>query len=41
MTRPLPDFALEIIDTAVFFGCLAWLTVLPSIGLLWLVGALS
>jgi len=41
MTRPLPDWCFDIIYVAAVVGCLAWLTVLPSIGLLWLVGALS
>lgn len=41
MTRSLPDWCLEIIDGAVFFGFLAWTTILPSIGLLWILGVLS
>lgn len=41
MNKTLPDWCLEIIDGAVFFGAIAWLTLLPSIGLLWLMGALS
>lgn len=40
MTKSMPAWCLEIIDTAVFFGFMAWLTVLPSIGLLWILGAL-
>lgn len=38
--QSLPDFALEVIDTALFVGVAAWVTVLPSIGLLWLLGVL-
>jgi hypothetical protein len=41
MNKSLPDWCLEIIDSAVFFGAIAWFTVLPALGLLWLVGALS
>lgn len=37
----LPEFVLDILDYVIFAVVIAWLTVLPSIGVLWLVGALS
>ena len=40
LRQHLPDFALEVLDTFLFICAAMWVTILPSIGVLWIMGVL-